>query len=71
MRTLDELEVWMRERDLSMQIFCTRDACIVVWVFAQDDPELGVSPGEGSTLNEAIADACKAWDQPSQGRMSS
>ena len=63
MKTIDELEAWMRERDLDLKIFCARDACIVVWIYAADDPELGVFPGEGSTLIEAIEEACGKWDQ--------
>jgi len=63
MKTIEELEAALRERDLSLQIFSTQNACIVVWLYAADDPELGVFPGEGGTLVEAIEEALACWDQ--------
>jgi hypothetical protein len=63
MRTIEELETKMRARGLSMQVFGTADACIVVWLYAADDPELGVFPGEGNTLLEALEEAFASWDQ--------
>jgi hypothetical protein len=63
--TVAEFEAWLRDRDLNVQIFSSREGCFVVWLYAADDPELGVVTGEGSTLDEALLDACAKWDHPS------
>ena len=62
-RTVSELEQMLRDRSVSVQIFSSKDACFVVWLYAEDDPELGVFPGEGGTLDEALAEAFDSWDQ--------
>lgn len=61
--TVSELEQRLRDRSLNVQIFSSVGACFVVWLYAEDDPELGVFPGEGGTLDEALQEAFDSWDQ--------
>lgn len=56
--TLAQLQRELEKRDLALTIHSTT----VVWAFAADDPALGVFPGEGETLEEAVAAALDAWD---------
>ena len=58
--TLDELAKALEERELSMTVWL-RD-CWCAWLFCADDPALGIFPGEGDTIDEAIERALAKWD---------
>jgi len=60
MTTLAELQHELAERGLSARIWTTDR--YLVWLFADDDPELGVFVGEGESLELAFKRALAAWD---------
>ena len=57
--TLDELCAALEERDLDLVALQNGR---VVWLYAPDDPALGVCVGEGDTLALAVAAAFEKWD---------
>lgn len=59
--TLSELAKTLRARELSMTMWYAEDWC--VWLFCADDPALGIFPGEGDTIDEAIERALAQWDR--------
>lgn len=59
--TLAELSAALRHRDLSATIYTLNDG-YAVWAFAADDPALGIFPGEGPELEDALSNALAAWD---------
>ena len=61
MRTIEELETKMRARGLSMQVFGTADACIVVWLYAAD------AQTNFCTANLAAANAPRSPTQSNPG----
>lgn len=61
--TLGELSAALRERQLSATIYTLRDDSYVVWMFAADDPALGIFPGEGAELEIALKAALDEWDE--------
>jgi hypothetical protein len=73
--TIDELEVKLLARGVGLIIHAVPSAPTtlgaaaeeypwIVWLNADDDRALGVFVGEGDTLQLAIADAIRAWDNP-------
>jgi len=66
MKTLEELEAVLEERGLAMTIWFGRtmaEAPFTVWLFAADDPELGIFTGSSDKLSDAIDQARDSWDQ--------
>jgi hypothetical protein len=59
--SLGQLSAALRERDLSVTIYTLNDG-YAVWAFAADDPALGIFPGEGPELADALQAALLAWD---------
>lgn len=59
--TLTELSAMLSERALSATIY-TLNGGYAVWAFAADDPALGIYPGEGGELADAMRQAIAAWD---------
>lgn len=53
----------LEERALSITIWQSSPSSWTIWLFAQDDPALGIFKGEGDDLSLAIAQAFRAWDQ--------
>lgn len=66
MNTLEELEAVLEERGLAMTIWFGRtmaEAPFTVWLFAADDPELGIFPGSADRLSDAIEVAQDSYDR--------
>ena len=59
--TLAELEKELDERGLSMTVHQPSPEWSV-WLFCSDDPALGIFPGTGVTVEEAVAKALSCWD---------
>jgi len=59
--TLDELDAALAERDLSMQVWPAMPGWCV-WLFCSDDPELGIFPGTGDSIEQAVKAALAQWD---------
>jgi hypothetical protein len=65
-KTTAEIGELLEERGLSMTIWYGRtmaEAKFTVWLFAADDPELGIFPGSAEELGGAIDAAIAEWDQ--------
>jgi len=60
--TIRDLSKKLVERELSITIHNVSETSWVVWLFAQDDPALGVFQGESDDLIQAITKALNAWD---------
>jgi len=60
--TLENIEEALRDRDLSLTVWANPGEWCV-WLFCADDPELGIFPGSGAALGDALAQALAAWDQ--------
>jgi hypothetical protein len=62
---MDELEQLLEERGLAMTIWFGRtmaEARFTVWLFAADDPEIGIFAGSADKLEDAIDAARQQWD---------
>ncbi len=55
----------LEARGLSAHIYNASEISWVVWLFAADDPALGVFIGESGLLAEAFQNALSAWDNVS------
>ena len=61
------LEDGLRERDLALKLVPVVGGGWCAWVFAWDDPALGVFVGEGDNIGDAVAAAVAAWDEAGLG----
>lgn len=62
MKTILDLSAELSERDLSITIWSASPEQWVVWIFAKDDPDLGIFHGSGDDLAAAILEALNEWD---------
>ena len=63
MTSILDLSIELEKRDLSITIWSSSPELWVVWLFAKDDPDLGIFHGSGDSLKEAISMAFGEWDQ--------
>jgi hypothetical protein len=62
MDTIHDVSYALDERGLSAKIFNAGETSWVVWLYAADDPELGVFIGESDDLRVAFERAIANWD---------
>ena len=60
--TLTELQDELDKRGISMTLWQSMPD-YSVWLFCADDPELGIFPGRGSTIEDAVGMALADWDK--------
>jgi hypothetical protein len=56
-----DLETQLSDRAVTAQIFADFSSW-VVWLYASDEPDLGIFIGTGQTLQEAFEAAFVKWD---------
>jgi hypothetical protein len=59
--TLDEIQAWMSEADVSLQVHPSFGTRWCVWIYAHDDAAIFVS-GEGDSIGAAFSVAKEKWD---------
>jgi hypothetical protein len=66
MKTIEDIENLLEERGLAMTIWFGRtmaESRFTVWLFAADDPEIGIFAGSADKLEDAMEAARMQWDQ--------